>query len=224
EQGRAQKIPFLTGVNADEGLLSAFSFYRNPQNMKTFEDNWDERISHACNLTMHNRSQVAKSIKDYYFPPDKTMSYNDKLEGFKSLFGDCFFNFGVHRGADIQRRFSPVYLYFFNIHGLPSVAAGLTNYKDLFHPLMDFGLSFGIMYVKEILLGIPREDVGVCHFDDMMLAFPILTTIRHGHEFYNLSKSFVKFLVDFAADERTSFMGEELKPVPEKGPLMYMDI
>ncbi|CAG7722709.1 unnamed protein product [Allacma fusca] len=224
EQGRAQKIPFLTGVNADDGLVSAFSFYGNPQNMKTFEDNWEDRISHACNLTTHNRSRVAKSIKDFYFPPNKTMTYNDKLEGFKNLFGDCFFNFDVHRGADIQRRFSPVYLYFYNIRGGPSLTSGLTNYKDVFHPLVDYGLSFAIMYFKEILLGIPREDTAVGHFDDMMLAFPIMTTIRRGHEFYNLSKSFVKFLADFAVDERTSFKGEELEPVPEKGPMMYLDI
>ncbi|CAG7820873.1 unnamed protein product, partial [Allacma fusca] len=72
EQGRAQKIPLLTGVTADDGLVSAFSFYKNPQNMKAFEDNWEERISDVCNLRMRNKSQVAQLIKEFYFPPDKS--------------------------------------------------------------------------------------------------------------------------------------------------------
>ncbi|CAG7830777.1 unnamed protein product, partial [Allacma fusca] len=55
EQGRAQKIPLLTGVTANEGVMSTFSFYKNPQNMKAFEDNWEERISDVCNLRMRNK-------------------------------------------------------------------------------------------------------------------------------------------------------------------------
>ncbi|CAG7816035.1 unnamed protein product [Allacma fusca] len=101
----------------------------------------------------------------------------------------------------------------------------MVGYKDVIHPIIDFGLSFAKTYLIEILLGIPREDIGVNHFDDVQLAFPFLTSIGKGHEFYNLSKSFVKFLVDFAVDQRVNFMGEELTtPVPEKGPLMYLEL
>ncbi|CAG7729179.1 unnamed protein product, partial [Allacma fusca] len=170
------------------------------------------------------KSQVAQLIKEFYFPPDKSLTYKDKLKGFKTVFGDCFFNFGIHRDANLQRKFSPLYLYFFNVTGGPSTTSVFTDYRDVFHPVIDFGLSIVKMYVKEILLGIPREDLSVNHFDDVLLAFPITTAVGKGHEFYNLSKSWVKLLVNFAADVPTDFMGEDLKHVPGKGSWKYLHI
>jgi carboxylesterase type B len=234
ENGLAHRVPWVTGVTSDEGLVSAACFYTRPETMGLYESNWDENTLRVLGMPPNaaNGTEITKKLRDYYFPPGTGSGEHYKQRQYAKMFSDISFNLHMHHAASTQRRYSDVYLYHLSRRGGFSLQ---TLYLNL-HRLNERSVPMKLVYTvaiflettfKHFLLGIPPADYGVAHAEDLPYLFwmPFVFKIsRDEVGDINFSKDLVKLWASFAKNEELSFRGTPLTPINSTGPLQYIDL
>ncbi|CAG7704399.1 unnamed protein product, partial [Allacma fusca] len=101
ENGLAHRVPWITGVVADEGLLPAACFYTRPETMESYESKWKENTMRAIGIQHNysNNSELTDKIWEYYFPASRNLNIQFKQDQYKKLMSDVSFNFNMHHAA-----------------------------------------------------------------------------------------------------------------------------
>ncbi|CAG7819168.1 unnamed protein product [Allacma fusca] len=181
QTGGFNRVPVLTGVTEDEGLLmhSAYVF-NDPQLLADINENWKrvlpvtlEYDEFYTNFTRHHRLEVSMKIRKYYFQERHVSPAT--MQQLTNVYSDRFFNHGVRKGALAMAQFVPVYMYIF--------AHNRGDYSIL--------RFFGIEKV-----------LGVSHADELSFqfanSFGLAPDFVKGSTGEKVSKSFIKLWVSFA--------------------------
>ena len=137
-------------------------FYRNPESITAYEADWVQKTEKNFGLSpsANNVTDVATKIRHFYFPLASSLPLEDKLDRYKRMFSDGLFNFHMHTVASIQRQFSPVYLYHFNLKGGPSLASLLVNIRGKMAFLLEVGWAFLKQFFNNVLFQQKPKELG----------------------------------------------------------------
>jgi carboxylesterase type B len=200
------RIPWMAGVTADEGLISAVEFIKSEENMKAFEDNWTENVLRTFGIPENtpNSKDKADKLKNLYFPKkDEPFTKEKKLKQYTQLFTDSHFLHHASYNYWVQKPYAPVYLYYFNRPG-PSIAPILVTLQDRFHPIIEVGIFLAKRIFGNIV-GSQPQNLGVCHGDDLAMLFNWegLFNVEKDESSldYKFSKDMVKLWVQFATND-----------------------
>ncbi|XP_031616881.1 cholinesterase 2-like, partial [Contarinia nasturtii] len=175
----SSKIPFITGVNYDEGLMKSLPIMNYPGVFEEFSTNLKRALSISLYYDHHNSSiqdSITKQIDDFYFGNNFS---KDKFTNLTTLFGDGWFLDAMD--SYLRMRLShtdaaPTYVY-------------LLTHKA--------SISF-----SEVFNGDPETFYGVSHGDDQPYFFPKRDTVFSNSlptkEDDEMRKSLIQMWVDFA--------------------------
>ncbi|CAG7838527.1 unnamed protein product, partial [Allacma fusca] len=233
-----RKVHLLAGVTKDEASDAAEALLHASEGQIEEDSvakmtNDIRRICSRSNGTQPDAS-IAEEIKHFYMINNRRMPLEEKLQKYKELMADCLHHQHVSGAANFQRFHSVTHLFYFNVSGVPVETDSFLNLglqKVLNFPF-NFLHSLPRIFGVEALLGRgPTPSVNVLsHGVDLPFLFPIesVPKINKEHPMYNFSKSWVKFLVQFASrtssKESLQFRNVSVTRLPLKGPMTYLEV
>ncbi|CAG7830254.1 unnamed protein product, partial [Allacma fusca] len=131
---------------------------------------FEKQLSETFRIPNGFSKDQAKQIYDFYFPKE-IQTAQLKRDQFTKLFSDAQFNLQMSRTVSVQRKFSPVYMYYYNKKGGPSLAPFLEGIKGNYPLIMELVIMLGKNFFNEVLFGVLPKDYGVCHGDDLAMQF-----------------------------------------------------
>lgn len=92
--------------------------------MADFESNWTANVARIFSIPQTSKKveQITRKIRHYYTPDWEELPKGDRLDAYTKMFSDSLFNFHVHYAVTGQRKYSPVYPYYYSRRGGPSLA------------------------------------------------------------------------------------------------------
>ncbi|KAJ0183834.1 hypothetical protein K1T71_000257 [Dendrolimus kikuchii] len=138
-------VPWMTGLNKDEGCLKSVWITANETRYQEFMSGFET----IAPVTLYYENSpyvdyITREIRNHYFKGD----INEAKKGLLNMYSDSYFSYPGIEGVELVLSYTkkPVYLY--------ELAYRATN-------------SFSQIF------GDPEEDYGVCHADELMHLFPI---------------------------------------------------
>ena len=128
--------------------------------MAEFESKWQSNVLRAFGVpqTHPDGSLIAAKIRDIYFS-NSSLKGRPRAKRYTDMFSDAFFNLPMSYTMSIQRKYSPVYLYYYTRKG-PSLVPLLTELGETFPVLIELAIAVVKQYCKRYLFGQEPEDVG----------------------------------------------------------------
>jgi carboxylesterase type B len=110
----AHRVPWMAGVNSEEGLLYSGRIMQDPNLIREFESNTDTVFPQL--LAYNNeRTDVTDKILKFYFGADANqLNFMEKISNYTNLFSDAFYSYGTKEAALIHAHENPTYLYYNN--------------------------------------------------------------------------------------------------------------
>ncbi|CAG0887246.1 unnamed protein product [Darwinula stevensoni] len=215
-EGCFSRVPWLTGINKDEGVLLALTPLGNETALKDLNERWEALCPLAMDFSFTtpvrcDRRSACNQIKTRYFR-GKNIS-QDNASQLIEVFGDRWFKVCGVEAADLHSRFSPTYFYYFKGNG-----------KRKFLDVLFAG-------PRQFLLNKSAEaHAGVGHGDDLLYLFdakmiPPITTMEPMA--FAIKNAFVRLWTDFATYLDPTPKGKEVElpswPLyTEKKPYTYI--
>jgi carboxylesterase type B len=154
KKGNFSKIPWLTGVNSEEGLIISSQIMRNESLIEVGESHWGLLAPNF--LYYENDEPTSQKIRDFYFGKnfEKTNNGIDKLDSYTALIGDRHFFVGVAEAIEFHAKEAPTYIYFYTYAGEFSLANILLAIRGRFPIIVELVSHFLSTWVKKTLFGI----------------------------------------------------------------------
>ncbi|CAL8090398.1 unnamed protein product [Orchesella dallaii] len=228
EKGNFGKIPWIMGINADEGLLFSSALSANLTKlllMSQFE------LSLPVTLQYEKNDKISNQIQQHYF--EKLLANatrEDFLRNLTNLFSDRHFNQPLTRTARLYSKHAPLYLYHFNYSGFFSIEHFIADRETQFlHPILSLLYHQTFRIIQEFIFGIKITSNGTCHSDELPLLFnhPWTPSIysKLPERDVQMSKDVVRLWVSFARSWNTLTLGKvQWKPLDPSKPFKYLDI
>ncbi|ODN06566.1 Venom carboxylesterase-6 [Orchesella cincta] len=225
--GIVNNVPWLTGVNAEDGLIYSARIIRNKRLITEIEDNWYETAPKLLGYGDNDKKELTSQITEYYFGPNPALDFNWAFQNFTNLFSDRLYNTATHIAIQEHSKSSPVYAYYYNYRGKFSFSNLLLLTGQL-PPIVDIGISLTRNFIRRISR-LPKNNLGVCHGDEILMLFNlgVLSNVHKAHRDYDMSKSVVKLWTDFACGENNLVFRnvtlERVNPLGFDIPYLKMD-
>lgn len=118
-KGDYNKVPWIFGVNSDEGLITSALILANTTMASVAKNDWRLFIERV--LWFNSTSGIAaEKIRQFYFGDYTSVRHPDPfetLDNYTTMISDRGFNYDAHHGALNQSKHSPVYLYYYTYRG-----------------------------------------------------------------------------------------------------------
>ncbi|XP_069669062.1 juvenile hormone esterase-like [Periplaneta americana] len=199
-QGKFYNVPFIVGINSNEGLLCLKEVMMKPSILKTYDDNFEILVPKFLKLERNSKKskEVAQKIKKFYFG-DKPVSQETLLE-YIDLSSDMWFVARIHQTVRLHssKSSAPVYYYQFTFEGK-------------------------LGFLKKVM-GADRF-TGVCHADELGYLFfsPHLDLEVDGKPEEKMRSQLVKMWTNFAKTGDPSPKEVKWEPITEEKPY-YLNI
>ncbi|KAK5647002.1 hypothetical protein RI129_005466 [Pyrocoelia pectoralis] len=146
--GKSAPVPWITGLNTEDGALRAPGIYANPHLVKQLDTNFNKivPISLFYKNTCTNSDYISKKLREFYIG-DKKVDKSSRY-GVIDLFTDGWFLHGADESVRQHTKHTntPVYYYLFGHNGVASFSQ---------------------------IFGDPYQRYGVCHADELQYLFPV---------------------------------------------------
>jgi carboxylesterase type B len=233
------KVPWLAGVTADEGLMFTAMTLTNQTLLNAAINDWMYLVPRTMYLREDMDMKTIVAIKEQYFGNATTISADsiEQYQNFTNVFSDRHFFSGLQAAAPLHAKHSPVYLYYFSHLPKYSIATLLLSKGEVLHPIVDFGIHIVKRWIKEIVFGIKTSSNGTSHIDDLGYIFNLGIPGHIQDEIENeMSRRIVKLYTSFASSNGESDVinfGDATWPPlnslhslspNDTRPLKYMDI
>jgi carboxylesterase type B len=229
--GRGHRVPWMLGVNAHEGLMISLAFYGNESAMESYEKNWTQNTLKSFSIPAHipNAEEIVLKICELYLPSTASFTKEQKLQQYTNMFSDAMFILHTSFAAEVQRKFSPVYSYYYNRRGAPSLGPLMELAMKKENVAMKAASVVGF-FVKKLFNAKPR-DLGVCHTDALCMLFRLSgaftpPNLGDNAEDIEFSRDIVKLWVDFSTTDETQvkFRGVHFEAQQPEGVLRYLEL
>ncbi|KAI7815485.1 carboxylesterase, partial [Rhyzopertha dominica] len=148
KSGQFSQIPWLTGINTEDGALRTVPIYSKPSLIQELNDDFDKiaPITLFYGRTSEDVEYITKKVREYYFG-DRQIDNSTKDEVTK-MYTDNWFLLGAHEAIKLHLKYGnqPIYYYLFGYRGVISFSAAF---------------------------GDPVNDYGAIHVDELLYLFPI---------------------------------------------------
>ncbi|XP_021912901.1 esterase E4-like isoform X2 [Zootermopsis nevadensis] len=116
QEGRFHKVPFMSGITSQEGMLIMRAVFKNPTLLNELNNNYEYFVPSTMKLKQKSAKsqEIARKIKHFYFG-DKPVS-RETLQPLFDLFSDIYFITGIKKSIELQLQHSdtPIYFYEFS--------------------------------------------------------------------------------------------------------------
>uniref|UniRef100_A0A1Y1LUC1 Carboxylic ester hydrolase n=1 Tax=Photinus pyralis TaxID=7054 RepID=A0A1Y1LUC1_PHOPY len=167
KEGKHAPVPWIAGVNSEEGILRVALIYKKENLVKELDENFSEIMS----ITFNDQSKIQESsklIRDFYFGNHKIN--NNTMFNLINMYSNMLFNYGIHVAVKMHFKYSkqPVYYYLYshvgqhslaNIYGDPQLRYGVSHSDEL---LLQFPYSYGVQFRNAVL---DRRDL---HYSELL--------------------------------------------------------
>ncbi|KAF2901295.1 hypothetical protein ILUMI_04893, partial [Ignelater luminosus] len=148
KSGKASDVPWITGLNTEDGVLRAAAIYGNPHLVEDLDKDFNRVVSISLfyNETATNTDFIGKQIRKFYFG-DKKIDNSTRFN-VVDMYTDGWFLAGADESVRLHLKYSksPVFYYLFGHHGVASFSQ---------------------------VFGDPSQRYGVCHADELQYLFPV---------------------------------------------------
>ncbi|RZC40159.1 juvenile hormone esterase [Asbolus verrucosus] len=123
QNGEFQKVPWIVGNVQDEGILRVAQLVRQPEVLKTLNDNFNIFLPQmlALQLSVVNTTDLFKNLTNFYLGGNTFIDINNttSVQGFINLYSDRSFTYGTFQSVILQSQklHRPIWLYNFNYKG-----------------------------------------------------------------------------------------------------------
>jgi carboxylesterase type B len=194
------KVPWLAGVNSEEGCWKTSPIFNSDESLENFSANWKALAPKS--FIYYDNPGAAEKIRKQYFGQTSKKFTSDDYSKATQIFSDRYFLTCHGEATRAHSKHAPTYSYYFS-HTNPEgnglgLAMGAAKGK---YPVILELLVAKIKYmVYTKVLGWEVRDYGVCHADELMYLFYTIPTtgIWKGSPHYEFSKSLLKLWVNFA--------------------------
>ncbi|CAL8105116.1 unnamed protein product [Orchesella dallaii] len=156
--GIASHVPWLTGVNSEDGLIYSARIIRNRRLISDIEDNWFETAPKLLGYVDNDKKELTREITEYYFGHDPAVDFNWAFQNFTNLFSDRLYNTATHIAIQEHSKSSPVYPYYYNYRGKFSFSNLLLLTGQL-PPIVDIGITLTKNFLRRIS-SVPKINLG----------------------------------------------------------------
>ncbi|CAG7835739.1 unnamed protein product [Allacma fusca] len=206
KQGKAHRVPWITGVTGDEGLITSSCFYSKPETVESYESKWEENTLRAFGIPSKfpNATKISKKLREYYLQSNSTVAITkSKMLQFTEIKTGGF--------------------------SLRSLYFALTQTSNQFLPVKIFNVlnHFFQTFLNKLGFGYDPIPKGTAHADDLLLMFPfpmVSLLSKDAAEDFEFSKDFIKLWAAFAKNEPMQFRGQQFLPIGKTGPLKYLEL
>lgn len=203
QKGRIEnRVPWITGVNAEEGLILSAGFVQNKTLVQAMNKDWNDV---APKILFYQRNDpLSEKIRKKYFGKIRkiTKKHQSKIT---NMVSDGVFFYPASESARMQSKVAPVYLYYYLHAGDFSLAHVVCLFRGDYHYVIEMLLDSIKKWININVYGRRHHYYGACHGDEQFLQFntPITADINpeEGGVHYKMSKDFVKLWADFASDK-----------------------
>lgn len=122
--GRMRKVPWITGVVADEGILRASPLLRQPSVLSQLNDNFPQLASQILALPLSvpttEVTDIWNKINNFFIGSDFiNVTEPENVQGFINLYGDRAFIYGSYQSALLHawKGHTPIWFYNFAYRG-----------------------------------------------------------------------------------------------------------
>ncbi|CAL8073942.1 unnamed protein product [Orchesella dallaii] len=232
--GSFAKIPWMTGVNAGEGLLNTGRILASRKVTENIWQNWNKWIPLMLDYDP-TRYDISWKIKQYYFSQLAGKPIGDSaIANFTAMYSDRVYFLDSKRAAMLHAKHAPVYLYFYSYPGEVSFfrlfKAVMPSLGDIMAPELKIAMDVTKDFIRKYLLRQPMKYLDIpCHADELILQFNThrLIEINKNSRDYPVSKALVKSWADFAKSNFTlTYQNSQWPPVSltDSDKLSYMHI
>jgi len=228
--GKQSRVPWMTGMNSHEGLLSSPVIVRSEEMLTRFDTKFNEVMPNFIFYSTEGRqidSDMSK-IREFYFGKGERIDTAAKMENYTNLMTDWVWGVGLEDAIKLQSEFSPVYAYYYTYNGQFTLSNIILALKGKYPAIVELSWYFLSKWVNENIFNVKTPHFGPCHGDEMSLQFTLtgLSNVRQGHPDYDLSRKMVKLWTSFASNESPlQLMGQTWLPVdPKSKGISYLKI
>ncbi|XP_035704166.1 venom carboxylesterase-6 isoform X2 [Folsomia candida] len=197
-------VPWMTGVNSEEGLVYLIPIIRNATMNRLVNSGWDQMAAKFLNLHPSEvNPTLLKDIKQFYLNNSEINLQTIKMSA--NMISDRAFFLDNHDAAVLHSRVANVYPYYYTYSGRYAMAKLLFVKSQLPFRLpdrYDFAIGTLSSWFLEYVLRIKEPNyVGIGHSDEMVLFFNtpfIRREIVPEDEDYVFSKALISLWVTFA--------------------------
>ncbi|CAG9765612.1 unnamed protein product [Ceutorhynchus assimilis] len=194
--GEISKVPWLTGVVKNEGILRAAGLIRSTRVRDTLNENFEKLVSEILLIlslsTPHSQS-LYRNISNFYLNGKNFIDIDDSdnIQGFVDVYSDRAFFYPFYQSVILQSQkgHTPIYLYSFEYEGA-------NTYGDLFamtHENINFHW-------------------GTCHSDDLLYLFnsPDLFNVTGAFKDSQLTEILINMWTNFAKNGHPNLHNEPI--------------
>lgn len=203
--GISNAVPWLTGVNAEDGLIYTARIIRNRALLSEIESNWYNVAPKLLGYLDNDQREFTKILTNFYLPAASStqIDFNWAFQNFTDMFSDRLYNTATHISIKEHAKQAPVYPYYYNYRSRFSFS-NLLLLTGKLPPIVDIGIALTSNFIRTRLAKMPKSNLGVCHGDEVLMLFHlgVLSNVHNRHKDYEMSKDFVKLWVNFAYGEQ----------------------
>ncbi|OXA51774.1 esterase E4 [Folsomia candida] len=246
KRGDFTKVPWVTGVNSEEGLVFSAAMLVNKTMQTVAQEDWGFFLDRT--IWFPSEEETAEKVRHFYFGDDDSslvpanvssntdlitkinMNPLERLDSYTNMISDRGFFYDAHHGASMQSIHSPVYLYYYSYRGKWSVVNFFPEISGTFNRQLEVTWSLLTTWVAANVFGRQLPNYGASHSDELSLLFymPWVSEIYAESQDYDMSLDLVKLWADFADnDSHLKFRNVEWPVVNashKEVPLQYMKI
>ena len=126
------------------------------------EANIIERTAQHFQLYSEDSGKIAEKLVEFYMPTSlrSKFSVEERIRNYTNLLGDAFFNFDIREAANLQRKFAPVYYYYYAYENGPSIGGMFYRVKRNWPMWLSVPYALGTTLLLDVLLGLPPLSYG----------------------------------------------------------------
>ncbi|CAG7837926.1 unnamed protein product [Allacma fusca] len=202
KEGRFKKdIPWILGVNSEEGLLHAADIVHYPILTRVIDWEWDRAapVTLLFKYTTFDKNRTSTAIRNFYFG-DESIG-RKTLDNLIQMYSDRYFFHGTHHAAKSHVEngaTAPIFLYYFDHVGDNSII--------------------------HLTLEMNKNITGVCHYDQVQYLFKLEDFPEIGAEQNEFASKFRKTLLGFVNGGKPGdpdWRHVELADITDQGSLQY---
>ena len=130
--------------------------------MASFESNFTVNVARVFGIPENSKNidKLTTEIRNYYMSNLPGQTKEEKFDAYTKMFGDAAFHLHTQEGISQQRKFSPVYAYYYSQRGGPSLTQFMGDASGKWPAFLEAGYAI-VKAVIRTFLGIKSTDYGI---------------------------------------------------------------
>jgi carboxylesterase type B len=165
ESGEQNDVPWMTGLNSDEGLLFTARIRKNRAAIDQINEdwgNWAPILLAYSDAKEPRKTEISNAVRQFYLGTDPVMSFLWNFQNFTDMLSDRLYFTATREAALFHSKKSPVYMYYYTYPAEFSFSTML-SFSGKLPPILELLFTFGTNWVHRTVLGRSFSTLGMIY-------------------------------------------------------------